>query len=41
MKKTKKTLLFFPQFFFWPCAYETGCDYHGQQGWLPKPLPMV
>ena len=30
--------LFFLTFFFWPCIYETGRDYHGQHGWLPKPL---
>ena len=27
-------------FFFWPWIFETGRDYHGHHGWLPKPLTV-
>ena len=27
--------------YFWPCIFKTGCDYHGQHGWLPKPLDWM
>ena len=34
-------IFIFPPFFFcWPCIFETGRDYHGQHGWLPKPLSV-